>query len=142
MRSRHYLDVSVYATIATHHKNSPPTRKEFFVYRGTQDPYVHKGSKNKAAIQIQQMYTHNGFVSTSLNPAVLNLEFFSSSKERSGLRIRVLPKTICLILFPVSKYVEEMEIVFPHNSMFYVENGQKTMYVRDIRIPAKIHLNQ
>lgn len=108
---------------------APPVSREFTVYRGINDLYHQKGSK-KTATGNPVTFTHDGLVSTSLSPYVASDSLFMSTKKGHMLRIRLLPNTRCMILFPVSKYPTEMEILLPHGSTFAVMNGYTTKYMK------------
>lgn len=114
-------------------KSAPVTRKEFMVYRGVKSTYHQKDLKPFYKPGGPYVFTHKGFESTTLDYRVSNLSEFTSAPigrpgPTSAYMIRVLPNTQCLILFPVSKYSAECEILFPHGSQFFVEHGEVTKY--------------
>lgn len=111
-------------------RNAPPTRKEFFVYRGVDKLYHLNNTVHDKILNKSGLLTHDGFISTTLNPYITTLYTFGGGSN--VFRIRVLPNTRCLILFPLSKYHTELEVLFPHGSQFFVNKGSVQMYVPEI----------
>jgi hypothetical protein len=98
-------------------KNSPPLRKKLVVFRGVKTDYYLTGSKNK-------FYKNQGFVSTSLS--------YRLSRNFAGgkcclKRIVLLPGTKCLFISGLSRFPNEIEILLPTNSIFYVQNAKRSI---------------
>lgn len=125
--------------------NAPPVPKGAILYRGVKSPFYQLKSK-------KGVYKNEGFVSTSLSidSAARFLErspVFKTSKysnDSSGghrrvggmkqeptccmQRLNVRAGTRALVMFPVSNFPWEIEVLLPTGTTFLLHNGRKTMY--------------
>ena len=106
--------------------SSPPTRKPFFLYRGTATNYILEGSLNKT-------YTTTCFTSCSLSAdhAIENY----AGKECCMYRFYVLPGSRVLFLGGNTFYPQELELVFPISSVYHIVQKSKPLVFNALRSP-------
>ncbi len=99
---------------------APATTKPFVVWRGVKDDTYMSGIKDK-------QYTLNRFASTTVNGDVA-FKFGRASgqtKSHTVQRILIMPGSRCVLMFGMTKYSEEFEILLPRGSTYIIRKTEK-----------------
>ena len=100
---------------------APPLPRNLCVYRGVNQAYYQKGS-------MHGRFDNLGFVSTSLDPT--SAGFYRDIRGCCVLRILLPIHTRALVVFPISHFPSESEILLPEGTQFHLINGQVTNFVQ------------
>ena len=114
-------------------KDAPPLPRNLYVFRGINQPYHQTGS-------MHGRFDNHGFLSTSLNPDAA--AFYRDSKGCCILHILLPKHTRALVLFPVSYFPWEAEILLPEGTQFHLMNGQVTKFIQSNDSDGKCSFNR
>ena len=106
--------------------SSPPTKKPFFLYRGTSTNYILQGSTGHT-------YTTTCFTSCSLSGDHAMENY--TGRECCMYRLYVLPGSRVLFLGGNTFYPQELEFVFPMSSVYHIVQKSKPVVFNPLRSP-------
>jgi len=130
---------------------APPVTHEFTLYRGTKAPYFQTKTGRHRSVTFMSTSLSIDVAARFLNVPVDSLGSGPDSQSgasqsrpnddddmsgggRGGVsrcclqRITVLPQTRALIMFPVSHFASEAEVLLPAGSVQFLQNGRATLY--------------
>lgn len=105
-------------------RNSPPTKSRMVVFRGVKDEFYLKNQTKK------NMFTSEGFVSTSLNPDYANV--YANSEGTCCIKRIIIPQDSRVLFIPsISTSPMQLQILINADSTFYITSNKRTMLTID-----------
>lgn len=109
---------------------APPLPTELTVFRGVETKFYQQDS-------INTFYLNKGFISTTIDPKIIiEKEFMKLNNNLSYnyycclQKLKLVAETRAIIMFPISRVLNEYEILLPLDTIYELHNGTSKMYIQ------------